>query len=1123
MTLVGSGMGLASPASGLRFSATRGRIQGGFQNGVNYPSPFFDIGHTYLPTTIKQMFRWCRYYFLTNPLINATVFKLSEYPITDLLIEHKDDEIKKLWTEYMQDHLRYRAFQVEVGLDYHCYGNALIGISFPFIKFLTCDHCGFREQARRIRHKWVFNNYQFRLTCPNCGNTGPAKVKDFYVKNPSGIKLLRWNPEDVDVEYNPISGEYTHYYSIPAPTKNDIVIGKKDVVEDIPQIFIEALRRKKSIIFTQDMLFHMKRASIATQDRGWGVPLLLPVLKDAFYLQLMKKAQECVAPDTLIETSAGLVPAEAVRVGDMVRTHTGVYQPVTERRVRPIVEERGDYAVRITNTGMRQLPSTFSNNHPMWVLRRNDVNRRKDSKEHRRSSHVLRNTSLYEFQWVDAGDVQVGDYIGYPTNRIKEVQTVDVAKYTKFVATDGYVYSGVSKQTAEAFEKLELGDVVRHDNAGRVAKRLVSREATPNRSVRHLELDEDLAYIAGWYLGDGSTGARRVDFSMGPEDDGVELQSAIERVFGATFSDYPSKKSEGWTLCAFDTILSEFLSGWIPGRAPEKMIPKEILSSPDSVVSAFLLGYLEADGHSSLSIRNKEEVSVCCSNKQLTYQLWSLVLTLGCISTVSERTSYDTDITKSDGSMQHLEGGRPTFYWTVKSKSARRLSQHLLGQAPEVVESGKSGFFVHGCFASRVQKTEVVDCPEVVSFEVQGDHTFCTPGMATHNSILLEHIVPLRILFPSSNGTADVYTTVNLDQWRDHVAQEIARWRYDQNYIPLMPLPIGQETIGGDGRALLLTQEMQLHNETLLNGMQVPREFIMGGLSYAGTNVSLRMMENSFLGYILYHKHMTRFVMQQIAAFLEWPLPAHRFKPFKMADDLQRLALYFQLNQAQKLSDQTMLSQCDLDQKAEDTLMQEEMNSRLVTTEAQQLAMAEIQGKSQMIMTKYQIKAQMVAQEESMQPQAPGEPGEGQPGPGDIAMQQQQQMMQQQQQVQMDMAGQNMAQQQQMARDIAMQQDQQQQGAMGQSPLNAGQNMGAQPGGLQMDMQAWAFQQAQMLAQMDPQQQQMALQNIQGQSPELAELVLQMLNQMQPQVGAEDSGVDMRPLPEMLPPRRQSA
>ena len=637
----------ASPGSALRFGQTRGRIQGSYVQGVNYPSPFFDIAHTYLPTTVKHMFRFCRYYFFTNPLINATIFKLSEYPITDIIIDHENPQVKKQWTEYFNDHLRYRAFQIESGLDYHCYGNALVSVSFPFNKYIRCATCRWTEQANKVRNYWSFTNHAFRLTCPRCGETADAEAFDHYYKSASGVKLIRWNVEDIEVTYNDISGESTHFYTIPGTLQNDIVIGKKDVVEKVPQIFIQAMRQRKGVVFSKENLFHLKRPTLAWQDRGWGTPLILPVLKDTFYLTMMKKAQE---------------------------------------------------------------------------------------------------------------------------------------------------------------------------------------------------------------------------------------------------------------------------------------------------------------------------------------------------------------------------------------------------------------------------------------------------------ALLSEHIVPLRVLFPqAASGTSDPFTTINLVDWRDHVAAEIARWRHDQNYFPIMPLPIGQQTIGGDGKALLLFNELQAISEHIIMGMGVPREFLMGGMSYAGTNVSMRMLENAFISYVGKHRMMARWVMKMIAYFMGWPEVNVRFKPFKMADDIQRKAYLFQLNQAQKVSDTTLLADADLSQEEEDEIMMKETDKRLEATKKQQLAMAQVQGEAQVIMMKMQAKAQQTMQQAQTAPVAPGEAG----GPSD----------------QVDPM------------------------AASRSPLNAGQDLGTTPGqgqaNMPVDLKSLAQSYAQQLATVPPEQQQMALQSIAAQSPELAQLVQQFMSMQQQGEdqgqGQGGAGVDMRPMPDKLPPRRQAA
>lgn len=683
----GGGFGAgAGPGSGLRFASTRGRTTNGSPvQGVNYPSPFFDVAHTYLPVTIKQLFRWCRYYFLTNPLINAVVFKLSEYPITDIIIDHENNEVRKKWEEFFQEHLRYRAFQTEVGLDYHCYGNTLISMGFPFKKYLFCQACDFREEAPRIRNNWVFTNYQFRLSCPRCGTIGDSVAKDMYIKNASGVKLIRWNPEDVEVIYNDITGDYTYFYTIPSNIRNDIVIGRKDVVEGVPQVFIQALREQKGVIFSKDNLFHFRRPNLANQDRGWGIPLLLPVLKDTFYLQIMKKAQE---------------------------------------------------------------------------------------------------------------------------------------------------------------------------------------------------------------------------------------------------------------------------------------------------------------------------------------------------------------------------------------------------------------------------------------------------------AILLEHIVPLRVLFPQpGSGTSDPYTTINLVDWRDHVAAEIARWRYDNNYIPILPLPIGNQTIGGDGKALLMVPEIQAWSEQIINGMQVPIEFIKGGMSYAGTNVSMRMLENQFIGYVLRHKALCKFIMKMTAAFTGWPEVNIRFKPFKMADDLQRKAYLFQLNQASKISDTTLLQDADLDQEEENSIMLRETDTRIEATKKQQLSMAEIQGEAQLIMTQYQVKAQQEQQKAMMSGPAPGEPGgpEGQ-GTGAVGTP----------------GGQDAG-----PGEAGLPSDLQTSGApQPAAPQSFLQNAGSQlstsqnmqrNGGMQVDLPTLAMRQAQLIQQMPPQMQQMAISNLRTQSPEFADLVEQMLTSLQKSNpvaalgggnggggGNGAAGVDMRPLPEQRSPRREN-
>jgi len=519
-----------------RFDTFHGRSEGGLSNnGTRYPSPFFDISHTYLPTSVQHMFRWCRYYFMVNPLINAVSYKMAEYPITPIIFDEEDPAIRDRWTNISENQLKLRSFQIEAGLDYFCYGNALISIHWPFEKYLKCRSCEHEVRIEKATYK--FRNLQYSMHCSKCEQTTDASVTDHNVKNLKGIKLIRWNPEYVRIEHNELTGESDYFFEIPVTIRNDILMGKPHMVEKIPHVFIEALRKSKAIRFTDDQIFHLKRPTIAQKDMGWGMPLILPVLKDTYYLQILRKAQEAIAQ---------------------------------------------------------------------------------------------------------------------------------------------------------------------------------------------------------------------------------------------------------------------------------------------------------------------------------------------------------------------------------------------------------------------------------------------------------QHIVPLRILFPQAgSASSDPFSMTDLGMWRKRIEAEIQKWRNDPNYIPILPLPVGNEVIGGEGKALMLHQEMRSWSEQIVAGMHVPIEFVFGGLQYSGSNVSMRMLENQFLGFRTMQLIMVRdFILGRVADYMGWVRPKMRFKRFKMADDLQRSALNFQINQAQKISDTTLLDDMDYDLMQEEKYKRAELDKQLDNQRKMQIANAHLQGELQVIQARYAAQAQKVMMEAGMP--MPGTGADGQ-------------------------------------------------------------------------------------------------------------------------------------------------
>ena len=498
--------------------------------GMRYPSPFFDVAQQFLPTNTHQLHVWCRYYFLTNPIIHAACTKMAEYPVTNLMYDTTDVEVLRLYKE-LERRLKLREFQVEVGLDHFVYGNAFVSLYFPMVKYLVCASCGHRHEASKSRSRYKWRNMRFYLRCRECSHEGEAKETDVYIRSVRNIRLVRWNPENIDIRYNEITGKSRYYFKLPRHIVNDVKTGEPDTIETLPVDFLDAARTGKALLFNEQNLYHLKRPTLAQKDQGWGTPLIYPLLKDAYYLQILKKANEMV---------------------------------------------------------------------------------------------------------------------------------------------------------------------------------------------------------------------------------------------------------------------------------------------------------------------------------------------------------------------------------------------------------------------------------------------------------MQEHIVPMRMIFPGPNtgGNEGPYGSYNLSNWKRRVDEEIQLWKRDPNYIPILPVNVGYQQLGGQGRALLMHQEMRLIADQMLAGVGVPPEFIFGGISYSASNTSMRALENMFLGYNRQrHELINDFVLKGIAAFMGWPQVQAKFDKFKMADDLQRSMFYLQLNQATKLSDRRLMEELGEDFDTEIDRMNEELGRQLQVNRRTQVATADIQGEASLRSSRYQAKAQVLGMKAQAQAQ----------------------------------------------------------------------------------------------------------------------------------------------------------
>lgn len=190
-------------------------------------------------------------------------------------------------------------------------------------------------------------------------------------------------------------------------------------------------------------------------------------------------------------------------------------------------------------------------------------------------------------------------------------------------------------------------------------------------------------------------------------------------------------------------------------------------------------------------------------------------------------------------------------------------------------------------------------------------------------AIAREHIVPMRIYYMQAQGAGSDYSiTSNWSNVATNLASHIARSVRDPNYKVVSPYPLGLLNVGGEGKQLLLTPEIEQIQSEILAGMNVPREFIFGGVSYSGTSISLRILENQFITYRLkLLDFINDFLIRGMAeARGEWSsekdddtLITAKMVDMKMVDDVQQKQLIVELNAKGKVTDDYMWKSLGLD------------------------------------------------------------------------------------------------------------------------------------------------------------------------------------------------------------------
>ena len=227
-----------------------------------------------------------------------------------------------------------------------------------------------------------------------------------------------------------------------------------------------------------------------------------------------------------------------------------------------------------------------------------------------------------------------------------------ITKYPRLVietSKDHYFFVYENGEiTEKAAEELKVGDTLlmpeKIEVKGEIPKLRTSFPSYGSKITLPSELNEDLALIVGYFLGDGNYDKNRLVFSEEKKETALYYKRKIENLFNINVGFRYRKSKNYYELKAYSKTLVEFFKSEI---IPKKnsincLIPQKMLKSPNHLLAPFLMGFFDADGYIS------DSVAVGINNKLLAQQIQLALLRFGVLSSL-----YEYDNRKNPYSDKH--------------------------------------------------------------------------------------------------------------------------------------------------------------------------------------------------------------------------------------------------------------------------------------------------------------------------------------------------------------------------------------------------------------------------------------------------------------------------------------
>lgn len=441
--------------------------------------------------------------------------------------------------------------------------------------------------------------------------------------------------------------------------------------------------------------------------------------KDFNYINPIRNTMACLLPDTDVLLYNGTnKKADKIKVGDILMSNNGEATVVEKVKTYDANE-----IINIVLYGDNYHVNRFSWNHPIYMDNR---------------------------KFKNAIDVRKGEYIAFPINKylqnddiMIDLSSYLVDEYDDITITTKYIYYGIHSKVAVEREiaeeyNFDIKTIPPHlkkrykklYNICRYQTKLKNNKPDSLKRIPRFISQNDFYYILGVYGAEGSENNKGISlkFSGHVEDKWEDELCKIFDKYNVKYSKIKSKKGIGQSIVTNCVPLNRILTNVCQGHSrTKKYLPciyNDYAKVCESSIKKLIKGYIDGDGYSMKTSDNRVKVGLTTTSYNMAYQIRNMIInTINIVPNFSHSKSKFGDEFRliSSGILANKLADELGIEYNRFEYNPKQNNQKQYTDGEYVYIKVKDVF------------VENKKC-SVIGYTVDGNHTFCTANIATHNT-----------------------------------------------------------------------------------------------------------------------------------------------------------------------------------------------------------------------------------------------------------------------------------------------------------------------------------------------------------------------------------------------------